>query len=139
MDSSLRYLVPHEHDRVAELFKRYPCEYPNMSTHLQVVKIFKDKSKYLELLEKIETFIIRIAGFNFVVKNVPEFAQLRETDDTTRVGREEIWETLEQFGNLLSLEFIHGIVYAKFDDPEPCHGLINNMQMGKNIIHTRIC
>jgi len=139
MDSSLRYLVPHEHDRVAELFKRYPCEYPNMSTHLQVIKIFKNKSKYLELLEKIEIFIIRTVGFNFIVKNVPEFAQLRETGETTRVGREEMWETLEQFGNLLSLEFMRGIIYAKFEDPEPCHSLINNMQMGNNIIHTRIC
>jgi len=110
-----------------------------MSTHLQVIKIFKNKSKYLELLEKIEIFIIRTVGFNFIVKNVPEFAQLRETGETTRVGREEMWETLEQFGNLLSLEFMRGIIYAKFEDPEPCHSLINNMQMGNNIIHTRIC
>lgn len=139
METSIRYLAPHEHDRVAELFKKYPCEYPNMSTHLQVVKIFKDKSKYLELLEKIEIFIIRIAGFNFVIKNVPKFAQLRETGDTICIGREEMRETLEQFGNLLSLEFMSGVAYAKFDDPEPCHSLINNMQMGQNIIHTRIC
>jgi hypothetical protein len=139
MDASLRNLAPREHDRVDELLKKYPCEYPNAATHLQVVKIFKDRTKYLELLEKLELFIIRSAGYNFIIKNIPEFAQLRETEETTRVGREEIWETLDQFGNLLSLEFMRGIAYAKFDDPEPCHSLINNMQMGHNIIHTKIC
>ena len=138
METSLRNLAPREHDRVSELFKKYPCEYPNLTTHLQVIKIFKDRKKYLELLEKIELFITRTAGFNFVVKNIPEFAQLRENGKTTKVGRDEMWETLEQFGNLLSLEFIRGNVYAKFVDPEPCHRLINNMQMGANIIHTKL-
>lgn len=139
MDPSLRNLAPHEHDRINELLKKYPCEYPKAATHIQVVKIFKDRVKYLELLEKLELFIIRSAGFNFIIKNIPEFAQLRETGETTRVGREELWETLDQFGNLMSLEFIRGIAYAKFDDPETCHSLINNMQMGHNIIHTKIC
>lgn len=138
MDSSLRNLAPREHDRVFELLKRYPCDYPTTAS-LQVIKIFKDRLKYLEFLEKFELFIIRSAGFNFIIKNIPEFAQLRETGDTTRIGREEMWETLDQFGNLTSLEFMRGIAYAKFDDPEPCHSLINNMQMGHNIIHTKIC
>ncbi len=138
MESSLRNLAPREHDRVVELLKKYPCEYPNLSTHIQVIKIFKDRKKYLELLEKVELFVSRSAGFNFVVKNIPEFAQLRETGDTTRIGRDEMWDTLEQFGNLLALELIRGIAYAKFVDPEPCHRLINNMQMGSNIIHTKV-
>ena len=140
MDGSIRYLAPCEHDRVNELLSKYPCEYPKLSTHIQVVKIFKDSKRYIELLEKIENYVLRTTtGFNLIIKNVPEFAQLRDTGCPTRVGREELWETLEQFGKLHSVELIHGTVYAKFDDPEPCHSLINNMQMGNNILRTRIC
>lgn len=138
MDNSLRFLATREHDRVNDLLKRYPCEYPKLSTHIQVVKIFKDSKKYLELLEKVENYIIKTHGFNLIIKNVPEFAQNRETDDTVRVGKDEMKETLEQFGKLLNIEMIRGIVYAKFVNPEPCHKLINNMMMGTNIIHTKI-
>ena len=139
MDNSLRFLAPNEHDRICMLFKKYPCEFPQLTTHLQVVKIFKVVSKYLELLDKIELFIIRNYGFNFIVKNIPSYAELRETSVVTRVGYEEMKDTLGQFGAVQHLEIYKGTVYVKFDNPDQCHRLINNMQMGQNIITTKIC
>jgi hypothetical protein len=139
MDNSLRFLAPREHDRVNDLFKRHPCVYPQLKTHLQVIKIFKDVPKYLNLLEKIEFFIIRQSGFNLIIKNIPEQAELRETNIVTKVGHQEMRETLEQFGKVEHLDLIRGVAYVKYDNPEPCHKLINNMQMGQNIITTKIC
>ena len=139
MDHSLRYLAPYEHDTIQKLLEMYPCEYPNMKTQFQLVKIFRDSKKYLELLERIELFILKNAGFNFMVKNVPEFAELRENRGTVRVGLEEMRDTLEQFGTVENIGMMRNVVYARFDDPEPCHRLINNMQMGQNILSTKIC
>ena len=139
MDHSLRSLSPREHDTVQKLLERYPCEYPNMTTQFQLVKIFRDSKKYSELLERIELFILNRAGFNLIVKNVPQFAELRESRNTVRVGLEEMRDTLEQFGKVENIGMVRDVVYARFDDPEPCHRLINNMQMGQNIISTKIC
>jgi hypothetical protein len=140
VDKTLRYLAPIEFDRVKELFDRYPCECPNVTTHLQVVKIFKDPIKFIDILEKLETHIIRKAGFNIVIRNVPKFAQLRETYEIVKIGSEELRDTLEQFGAVKNIEFIGGVVYAKFEeDATPCHRVINNMQIGQNIITTKLC
>jgi hypothetical protein len=139
MDQTLRYLSPYEHDRVQKLLERYPCEYPNLTTQFQLVKIFRDSKKYTEILEKIELFVLKQAGFNFVVKNVPEFAELRESRTTVRVGLEEMRETLEQFGRVENIGMVRDVVYARFDNPEPCHRLINCMQLGRNILSTKIC
>ena len=138
MDPSLRFLAPREHDRVQELFKKFPCEYPKLSTCIQVIKIFKVPAKYIELLEKVEMFIVRNAKFNCVIRNIPDVGQLRDTGATTKIGYQEMKDTLNQFGNLENIEIVKGTVYAKFDNPEPCHKLINNMQMGQNIITTKL-
>jgi len=139
MDHSLRYLAPYEHVTIQTLVERYPCEYPNVTTQFQLVKIFRDSKKYSELLERIELFILKQAGFNFMVRNVPEFAELRENRGTVRVGLDEMRDTLEQFGTVEKIEFIYNTAYAKFDNPEPCHRLVNCMQMGQNILSTKIC
>jgi hypothetical protein len=136
MDSTLRYLAPTDHDRVQKLLEKYPCEYPNISNHIQLSKIFRDSKKYLELLEKIELFAIRKAGFNFVIKNVPEWAELRNSRNSVRVGIEEMRDTLELFGRVKKIDMVRDTVYSSLDDPDPCHRLINNMLLGENIIRT---
>jgi hypothetical protein len=95
-------------------------------------------AKYVELLEKVELFIVRRMGFNFILRNIPDVGQLCESGSTTKIGYQEMKDTLNQFGHLESIEIVKGTVYAKFDNPEPCHKLINNMQMGQNIITTKL-
>lgn len=139
MDQSLRYLSPHAHDIVQKLLEMYPFDYPNLKTQVQLVKIFKDSKKYSELLEKIESFIIKKVGFNFIIKNIPEFAKLQTSHVTVRVGLEEMKDTLEQTGAVETIGMVDDAVYAKLENPSHCHNLLNNMLLGNNIIRTKLC
>ncbi len=142
MDSTLRFLAPIEHDRISELLKRYPCIFPTIiKTQLQLLKILKISSRYIEVLDKMELIILKNFEFNFILKNLPDVAQLSVNGKTIKVGYEETIDTLEQFGNIDKLEIIRGTVYVKFIGSafaEYCHQTINNMQIGKNIISTKI-
>ena len=142
MDSTLRFLAPIEHDRIVELLQRYPCSLPkNIITHLQLLKILKITLRYLDVLDKIELIILKQHEFNFILRNLPEFAQLSANGKHTKVGYEEITDTLEQFGDIAKIVIIKGTVYVEFiNSAEYCHQTINNMQIGKNIISTKnIC
>jgi len=138
MDTSLRFLAPLEHDRIVELLKKTRCDIPDMTTQCQVLKIIKNSKKYIELLEKIERLAARSAGFNFVLKNIPEKGPLRDTGVETRIGYSEMRETLQQFGKVGKIDIIKGAVYATFDDPTLCHARVNRMQMGSNILTSNV-
>jgi hypothetical protein len=138
MDPSLRSLAPREHDRIVELVKRTGCTAPNITTQCQVLKIIRDPKKYLELLEKIERAVAKQAGFNFVLRNIPESGPLRDTGVDTRIGYAEMRDTLEQFGTVHKLNIIKGAAYVTFDDPRPCHAKVNRMQMGPNILTSNV-
>lgn len=138
MDTSLRNLAPREHDRVLELIKKTGYYNPNLQTHMQVLKIIKNSKKYIELLEKIERQAAKYAGFNFMLKNIPDVGPLRTTGYDTKIGYAEMRDTLNQFGEVQQLEIIKGTVYVFFTDPMPCHKLVNNMQMGNNIVTSNV-
>jgi hypothetical protein len=138
IDQSLRYLSPRDHDRINDLLTEFPCEYTNFSTHLQVLKILKVSSKYIDLLDKIEYFVAKKAGFNLILKNMPDVALNSETRKPVKVGYQEVLETLSQFGKVEKFLMIRGHVYATFDNPAPFHKLVNNMEIGDNIVTTRI-
>jgi hypothetical protein len=138
MDQSLRYLSPRDHDRISDLLMEFPCEYKNFTTHLQVVKILKVSSKYIDLLDKLETFIAKKAGFNLIIKNMPDVALNAVTRNTVKVGYQEVLETLSQFSTVEKFLMIRGHVYATLENPVPFHKLVNNMEIGDNIVTTRI-
>ena len=117
MDYSLKFLAPIEHTRVCLLLEKYPCEYPNLMNNLQLVKILKISSKYIDLLEKIELYISKQAGFNLILINLPEFGCEKETDQIVKIGYPQMKDTLNQFGYVEKLEIILGHVYVKFDSP----------------------
>lgn len=134
MDQSLRHLSPRDHDRVTELLTKYPCNISKFTTQLQVVKVLKNREKYLDLIDKIEKFIIKNAGYNFILRNIPDYGELSETGNTVKIGYAHIKDTMDKFGAVQALEIIKSTVYVKFDDPGLCHSLVNNMMMGQNII-----
>ena len=138
MDPSLRPLAPREHDRIAELLKRTGCPAPNVTVQCQVLRILRDPKKYIELLEKIERLAAKHAGFNFVLKNIPETGPLRDTGHETPIGIPELRDTLSQFGRVYKLDFIKGAAYATFDNPGVCHALVDRMQMGQNILTSNV-
>ncbi len=138
MDQSLRYLSPRDHDRVSDLLAEFPCENTNFSTHLQVLKIIKVSSKYIDLLDKLEYFIAKKAGFNLILKNMPDVALNAVSKKPVKVGYQEVLETLSQFGKVEKILVIRGHVYATFDNPAPFHKLVNNMEIGDSIVTTRL-
>lgn len=139
MENSLRHLAPRDHDRVQELLKKSGFKLPAViASQLQVSKILRDPKKYAELLDKIEKQAAKFMGFNFLLKNIPDQGPLRETGEQTKVGYQEMRDTLGQFGTVNTLEIIKGTVYVNMDDPVPCHKTINHMQMGTNILTSNV-
>jgi hypothetical protein len=139
MENSLRSLAPRDHDRVQELLKKSGYKLSAViASQLQVSKILRDPKKYTELLEKIEKQAAKSMGFNFLLKNIPDHGPLRETGEQTKVGYQEMRDTLGQFGTVQNLEIIKGTVYVNMDDPVPCHKTINHMQMGSNILTSNV-
>ena len=132
----MRHLCPRDHDRVNELLMRHQCDISKFSNQLQVVKLLKDSKKYVEVLDKIEKLVLRVHGYNFMLKNIPTHGQLSETGENVRIGYQNIRETMEKFGTVYDLCLVKNTAYVKFDNPYPCHSLINTMMMGSNIIHT---
>jgi hypothetical protein len=138
MDPSLRKFSPRDHDRVNELLVKYPCNISKFSTQLQVVKVLKNHEKYIDVIDKIEKLVAKNAGYNFILRNIPDYGELSETGDVVKIGYSHIKDTMEKFGNVYALEIIKSTVYVKFDEPDACHSLVNNMMMGSNIITSLI-
>jgi len=134
MDPSLRKFSPRDHDRVNELLVKYPCNISKFSTQLQVVKVLKNHEKYIDVIDKIEKLVAKNAGYNFILRNIPDYGELSETGDVVKIGYSHIKDTMEKFGCVYALEIIKSTVYVKFDEPDLCHSLVNNMMMGSNII-----
>ena len=134
MDPTLRRFSPRDHDRVSELLIKYPCDISKFSTQLQVVKVLKNHEKYIDVIDNIEKLVIKNAGYNFILRNIPDYGELSETGDVVKIGYSHIKDTMEKFGIVYALEIIKSTVYVKFDDPKVCHSLVNNTMMGHNII-----
>lgn len=143
MDASLRFLCPRDHDRTCEIVRKtgYTLEKKFVSS-VQMIKIVKHAGKYLELLEKIERAAAKHGGYNFILKNIPDKGVYSETGEETKIGFSEMRDTLKQFGKIQQwqppMEFIRGTIYVQFDDPTVCHRLVNNMQMGNNILSSNV-
>ena len=136
MDPSIRFLAPREHDRVADLLRKSPCDIRRLTPQLQVIKILKNAMKYIEILEKIEKLVAKNAGFNFILRNIPDVGELSSNGKQEQIGYVHMRDTMQQFGQVDALEIIRSTVYVKFDNPHPCHSLVNNMMMGTNIINS---
>ena len=153
MDSfifSLRRLSPLAHDRVSELLKKEPCD-PSFIIKaipvLQMIHALAETNpidaikKFTKLLTSIETHVMTHNGFNMIIRNVPRFAEMRESKQAVAVKYAHIRDTLREFGYLVTFHMIRGTVYVKFAEKDTAtrtHGLINNMMMGSNIIKTEI-
>ena len=139
MDHTLRYLAPVIHDRVFTLLKQSCFKHPTIIPQLQLLKIIKDPIRYIEYLERIECLVAIHEGVNLIITNIPKQAQYSHNGETTRVGYEEIRDTIEAHGDVQYFRIVNGgSVYIKYDDPLDCYNRINNMQMGENILHCRL-
>ncbi len=77
---------------------------------------------------------------NFILENLPQYAELSETDETVKIGYSHVRDTLRKFGPVEKFSIIKGTVQAKFKyhkDALKAHTTINGMMMGKNIVKTK--
>jgi hypothetical protein len=137
MDSSMRYLNPLLTDRVNHLIKITYTPIPDAP------KITKNMTynDYKTNLEIFETNLLKNLGFNFIIKNVPNFAIDSETRKEVKVTYAALRNTFNQFGNVLKIDVFMGNVYLKFKTQAQCdetHKQLDNMKIGNNIIKTKV-
>jgi len=147
---SLRYLAPLAHDRISDLLKKESCDPSFIIKAVPVLQMIHTLAqfnpigaikKFTMFLTSVEKHVMTHNGFNMIIRNVPRFAEMRESKQAVAVKYAHIRDTLREFGYLVTFHMIRGTVYVKFaekDTASRTHGLINNMQMGTNIIKTEI-
>jgi len=143
MLKKLRYLNPKGCDRTIDLMSYSNDIHIDDKTvqELQLITISRKADKLQGVLDKLEIQIMKSCGFNFAIHNIPTHASDLVTDVVTPTNYENIRATLEQFGKVDQLKIIRGTVYTRFSNSNVCnstHSLINNMQMGENIINTLV-
>ena len=137
MNTTLRYLNPVLTDRVNHLLDNTYGPLPSPPKLSSGVT----HAEYREKLENYEIELIKVNGFNFMIKNVPLFAQSSSTKKNVKVTYAALRDTFNEFGNVTKISVFKGTVFLTFKtrkQAEETHDLINNMQMGKNIIKTKV-
>lgn len=77
---------------------------------------------------------------NFILENLPEYAELSGTNETVKVGYSHVRETLKKFGPIEKFSISNGTVYAKFKDPDDAKWastVVDGMMLGRNIVKTK--
>lgn len=142
--SKLRYLNPEAWDRVNRLFSFSTIEgqFAKMTeNHLKMISVTKSKDKFTDVMQKLEKHLLKRSMFNLKVTNIPGKGLLRENDEETKIGYQHMRDTFGQFGNIKNILLVQGTAYVQYlhkCDSKKTHGLINKMQMGKNIISSQL-
>ena len=145
MFKTVRYLNPKGCDRVTDLmnsvmYESFPRAIPiiQMISVLVNIKPIDARNKLILLLDKLEKELVK-GNFNFILKGIPDSAPLSGSGDIVVIGYPHMRDTLSQFGKFTKLRIIRGTVYVKFTEQTSCvmcHSLVNNMQIGDNIVTT---
>ena len=92
-------------------------------------------------MKDLETYVAKLSRYNMKVQNIPEKGILCDTNKETKIGYQNMRDTFSQFGNIKDILLVRGTVYVQYshkqDSIKTCR-MINNMQMGKNIIKAEI-
>jgi len=143
MFKTVRHLNPRGCDRITQLIEKINSAIdPKWVKIIDIISLLANVKKD-EAREKLNLLINRIEkqvaknNFNFILKGIPNSAPLRETGLIENIGYVHMRDTLSQFGTISKLHIVNGTVYVKFTEPTSCvmcHSLINNMQIGENIV-----
>jgi hypothetical protein len=142
MFSKVRHINPKACDRVRDLIREVTIsDYSQTISAIECLHKIKpiDAKKRLDaLLSKIEKQAIR-GRFNFILRGLPDSAPLQETNISETIGYPHVRDTMRQFGKFTTIQLIRGTVYVNFVNKSSCtlcHSLVNNMQVGTNIVTT---
>lgn len=139
---SVRHLNPKACDRIADLIAYTGAEAPELNLMIQTISnLAKTNPKFARqslqtVIDAVEKRIV--AGhFNFVLRGLPPVAPLRANGVVEPVGYAHVRDTLIDFGSFSNLKIFRGNAYVNFVNEESsreCSSVLNNMQIGKNII-----
>jgi len=137
IDATYRYLNPPLTDKINHLFDKIK------GVALPPLKIDKtpNNNQYKEILEEYEIKLLKANRFNFIVRNVPINAIQARDGQKIKVTYTALRDTFNQFGDVKKLEICRGSAYVAFKNKtqaKETHKLINNMQIGENIIKTKV-
>ena len=140
MFTAVYYLNPRGCSRLMDLMgtNTFPKAEPIIQMISELTNPVLAKTKLDILLDKLENELVK-NNFNFILKNIPDSAPLSETGIIETITYSHMRDTLSQFGKLSRLKIIRGTVYVKFTEQTSCvlcHSLLNNMQIGTNIVTT---
>ena len=88
-----------------------------------------------------ENELMKINNFNLLIKNIPLFAVRSSDRKKVKVSYANMRDTFNDFGHIKKLEIFKGNAYLGFKtgkEASETHKLINNMQLGENIIKTKV-
>ena len=134
-DEKYRYLNPPLTDRINHLIDKLKGVV--VSPPLLDGKL--TNNKYRELLESYEIKLLKKNRFNFIVRNIPLTAIQASNGEKIKVTYVALRDTFNQFGEVKKLEICRGSAYVAFKNNKQAvetHALLNNMQLGENIIKT---
>ena len=129
-------------DRVMNLISKVAYDVAfekQMLKSIRIVAVSNNSTKYDDLLNTIESYLIKKAAFNLVIHNVPSYATEKYTGKIARTSYAHFRDTLEEFGKVEKLEIMNGTAYVRFqarDDALYTHNTINNMMIGDRIVQT---
>ena len=142
LNNKFRYIDTGLYDRVSHLLETNEITDKNIQkqlTHVfNLLNIRKDKEKFCEIMKKVELYLLKKSKYNFVMKNIPQYAQNYQTRQDVKVTYLAMRETLDQFGKVHSMYINHGVGFFNMKNNNETNEQLNNMQIGKNIIQTLV-
>ena len=107
----------------------------------RVAKALKNVVKMQEAFAKLIKEQLLCANVSLVIENVPDIGVRASDNLPDRITAKSIHDTMWQFGSVRDAVVFKNHAYVWFDEIDDAyntHALINQMQMGNNIITTKV-
>ena len=142
LNRKFRYLDAGLYDRVEHLVEIIELEDKDLIKQVNhmfnVMNVRPNQEKFISTMTKLETHLLKKSNYNFVMKNIPQYAKNAHTQTDVKVTYSAMRETLDPFGKVSSIFINHGVGYFTMKNNLETHNQLNNMQIGKNIIQTLV-
>ncbi len=142
LNRKFRYLDAGLYDRVEHLLESVELKDKELNKQVNhmfnILNVRPSKEKFVSTIFRLETHLLKNSKYNFVMRNIPQYAQNAQTQKDVRVTYAAMRETLDQFGKVNSIFINHGVGFFNMNNNVETHKQLNNMQIGKNIIQTLV-
>jgi len=143
--TKFRYIERGLFDRVIFLLQNNKLDDTKLNDDLNIVlKLLQitvnniNKNKFNIILKKIEKKLLKKSNYNLVIRNIPRYAVSVSTRTEVPVTYQSLRDTINQFGDIKSMYINYGVSFIKMSNNESTHALLNNMELGNNIISTEV-